>query len=116
MVGPATANSSASPRVPLALQQVFIASQRGDEIEKIEAPKNGLGFKIFQRAWGMRRRKRPKPVRAPSLSSLNDERTTSSRETAADATRKAIIKSSTKASVSSMRARCQEFPVVVLPC
>ena len=43
--------SSPSPRIPLALQQIFIQSQRGDEVEKIAAPRGGIGFRMFKRAW-----------------------------------------------------------------
>jgi hypothetical protein len=84
-----------NPRIPLALQQVFVASQQGAEVT--EAPKQGLGFKIFQRFGRTDRVKsvpkhKPKKSVAPSSSSLNSERSGSTRETAADATRKAMKK------------------------
>ncbi|CAJ1963211.1 unnamed protein product [Cylindrotheca closterium] len=37
------------PRVPLALQQVFTKSSSGEDVQRIQPPKNGLGFKVFQR-------------------------------------------------------------------
>lgn len=37
------------PRVPFALQQVFLKSSGGEDVQKIKAPKNGLGFRIFKR-------------------------------------------------------------------
>jgi coenzyme F420-reducing hydrogenase beta subunit len=90
MAGPAGA-----PRIPLALQQVFVASQQGEEVT--DAPKQGLGFKIFQRfgkkdkVQSMPKSKsKPKKNVAPSSSSLNSERSGSTRATAADATRKAM--------------------------
>jgi hypothetical protein len=86
-----TAGSTATPRIPMALQQVFMASQRGDDVEKIAAPKGNIGFRIFQRAgWG-RRQKKAKPMKAPNKSSLSSDRSNGSRgETAADASRKAM--------------------------
>eukprot|EP00429_Kryptoperidinium_foliaceum_P030198 CAMPEP_0176147942 /NCGR_PEP_ID=MMETSP0120_2-20121206/75427_1 /TAXON_ID=160619 /ORGANISM="Kryptoperidinium foliaceum, Strain CCMP 1326" /LENGTH=33 /DNA_ID= /DNA_START= /DNA_END= /DNA_ORIENTATION= len=32
----------ATPRIPLALQQIFLASQRGDDVEQIKAPERGM--------------------------------------------------------------------------
>mmetsp|Transcript_11555 Transcript_11555/g.27806 ORF Transcript_11555/g.27806 Transcript_11555/m.27806 type:complete len:408 (+) Transcript_11555:29-1252(+) len=37
------------PRVPAALQQVFLKSSAGEDVQSIRPPKHGLGFKIFQR-------------------------------------------------------------------
>jgi hypothetical protein len=78
-----------NPRVPASLQQIFTASQRGDDVGKITAPTQGMGFKIFRRAWGGKQKK-SKAIKAPSTSSLNSERSGSTRETAADASRKAM--------------------------
>ena len=84
-------------RIPLALQQVFLSSQRGDDVQKIEAPSNGVGFRLFRRSWG-RKGKRAKPLVAPRTLNLSKDRsvksihsvnsTTSS--SAADASRKAM--------------------------
>lgn len=86
MVGPSI---SGNPRIPLALQQIFVASQRGEDVDKIEPPKAGMGFRIFRR-FGGRKRTKQRPVKAPTTSSLHSERSVTSRETAADASRKAI--------------------------
>jgi hypothetical protein len=88
MVGQ-SGNTTVNPRVPGILQDIFTASQRGDDVSKIEAPSQGLGFQIFQRAWG-RKQKKSKAIKAPSTSSLNSERSGQFRETAADASRKAM--------------------------
>jgi len=61
------------------LQKVFLASQAGQDVEQITAPKRGLGFKIFRRAFGVGRnssknRRQAKMTRAPSFSSLMSER------------------------------------------
>ncbi|KAL3936578.1 MAG: hypothetical protein SGBAC_008131 [Bacillariaceae sp.] len=37
------------PRVPLVLQQVFLKSSGGEDVRKINAPRDGFGFKIFHR-------------------------------------------------------------------
>jgi hypothetical protein len=87
--GPSNATSSGNPRIPVALQNIFVASQRGDEVSKIEAPSNGMGFRIFNRGWG-RKQKKSREIKAPSTSSLNSERSGTGRDTAADATRKAM--------------------------
>ena len=79
------------PRIPLALQQIFLASQKGEDVEKIKPPEKGMGFRIFRRFAG-RRRAKMKPVKAPTTSSLHSERSNTSRETAADASRKAMSK------------------------
>jgi hypothetical protein len=98
MAGPtsvSTAGSAAAPRIPMALQQVFMASQGGDDVEEIVAPKGNIGFRVFKRAWGVGRRiKKAKPMKAPSKSSLASDRSNgdNSTETAADATRKAMQK------------------------
>lgn len=86
MVGP---TATSNPRIPLALQQIFLASQRGEDVEKIEAPKGGMGFRIFRR-FGGRYRGKQRPVKAPTTSSLHSERSETTRETAADASRRAI--------------------------
>jgi hypothetical protein len=84
--------AAASSRIPQALQHVFMASQRGEEV--VDAPKQGIGFKIFQRGGGLgARTKRPagRPIKAPGASSLEAERSGSRRrDTAADASRKAM--------------------------
>jgi hypothetical protein len=82
-------NTAVNPRVPVSLQQIFTASQRGDDVSKIEAPSKGMGFKVFRRAWG-RKQKKSKAIKAPTTSSLNSERSGTTRETAADASRKAM--------------------------
>jgi hypothetical protein len=89
-VGSGTVGSGTIPRIPMALQQIFQASQRGEDVEKISAPKGNVGFRIFERAgWG-RRQKKAKPMKAPTKSSLSSDRSAPSRETAADASRKAM--------------------------
>jgi hypothetical protein len=96
MAGPSsvsTAGSTAAPRIPMALQQIFQASQGGADVEKIAAPKGNIAFRIFDRAgWGGRRQKKAKPMKAPAKSSLSSDRSGSSRDTAADASRKAMQK------------------------
>jgi hypothetical protein len=89
-----------SSRVPLILQNIFLSSQQGDDVAKIQAPSNGLGSRMFRTSWG-RKQKKGKgkgPIQAPSSNSLSSERSGGSRtgsrsgtvETAADASRKAI--------------------------
>jgi hypothetical protein len=80
MVAPNTGS-----RVPAALQQIFMQSQRGEDVEKI-APPPQLGFKIFQMGRAV---KSKKSVKAPSINSLYQERG-SVKDTAATASRKAI--------------------------
>jgi hypothetical protein len=83
--------TSGSTRVPASLQQIFTSSQRGDDVSKIDAPTQGMGFKIFRRAWGTKMKKKSKAIKAPSTSSLNSERSgLTTRETAADASIKAM--------------------------
>jgi hypothetical protein len=113
MAGPpsvGTVDSAATPRIPMALQQVFMASQRGEDVEKISAPKGNIGFRIFKRAWGVGRRGiKAKPMKAPTKSSLSSDRSNNdSLETAADATRKAM-KENGKAEVSIFMALPDEI-------
>lgn len=82
--------ATANPRIPLALQQIFMQSQRGEDVSKIEAPKNGMGFRIFRRFGAGRKKPKQRPVKAPTTSSLHSERSHTSKETAADASRKAM--------------------------
>jgi hypothetical protein len=86
--------NESSQRVPQILQNVFLSSQRGDDIAQIEAPSNGMGFKMFRRTWGRKQKKVKASMKAPSSSSLGSERSSitgmSRGETAADASRKAI--------------------------
>ena len=91
----------ASPRIPLALQQIFLASQRGDDVEQLKPPER-LGFRIFRRFAGQTRRSKQRPVKAPTTSSLHSERSVTSRETAADASRKAIGRKSSLQSIVSV--------------
>jgi hypothetical protein len=89
-----------SPRIPAALRNIFVASQRGDDVDKLEAPTDGLGDRIFRRAFGGKQKK-SRAIKAPITSSLNTERSSSRRNTAADASRKAIEKrKKSKVSVS----------------
>lgn len=79
--------ASGSSRVPAALQQIFMQSQRGEDVEKI-APPPSLGFRIFYR--GAKKDKASKAKLAPpNMSSLYKERGTK-KDTAATASRKAI--------------------------
>ncbi len=89
-----------SARIPLALQQIFLASQRGDDVEKLKPPEK-LGFRIFRRFAGQTRRAKQRPVKAPTTSSLHSERSATSKETAADASRKAMSRRSSNASIVS---------------
>ena len=100
MAGP----TASSPRIPAALQQIFLASQKGEDVNKISAPSNGIGFRIFRRGWGRNSNKkatqRPRIVKAPTTSSLSSDRSnrSGSKASAADASRKAMKeKNSTKA-------------------
>jgi len=99
MVGPTA--TAPNPRIPVALQQIFLQSQRGEDVEKISAPKNGMGFRIFRRFQGRTGRAKQRPVKAPTTSSLHSERSSTSRETAADASRKAMSQNKTTQKVSS---------------
>jgi len=36
-----------SSRVPVVLQQIFLKSSGGEDIQNIQPPKNGLGFRVF---------------------------------------------------------------------
>jgi hypothetical protein len=99
MAGPSSAPSSGNPRIPVALQNIFEASQRGDDVNKLKAPTNGMGFRVFQRSWGGKQKK-SRAIKAPVTSSLNTERSTTGHETAADASRKAIEEKRKKSQVS----------------
>ena len=79
--------ASGSSRVPAALQQIFMQSQRGEDVEKI-APPPSLGFKIFYRGANKDKMKKKK-LAAPDMNSLYKERA-GKKETAATASRKAI--------------------------
>mmetsp|Transcript_128236 Transcript_128236/g.191109 ORF Transcript_128236/g.191109 Transcript_128236/m.191109 type:complete len:391 (-) Transcript_128236:101-1273(-) len=93
------AGSTASPRIPAALQHIFVASQKGEDVQKISAPTNGMGFKIFRRGWG-KKQKKSRVVKAPTTSSLSSERS-GSRDTAADASRKAIKEKNAKSVIDA---------------
>ena len=113
------AEVKSSPRIPVALQEVFVASQSGQEVNADKAPKNGIGFRIFKRSnnngsspSNNRRSHKTSSssssatrhrVVAPKMSSLHKDRhnsgksststsgtSTSTRETAAEASRKAM--------------------------
>jgi hypothetical protein len=94
--------AAVNPRIPLALQQIFLQSQRGEDVAKIAAPKNGMGFRIFRRFGAGRRKPKQRPVKAPTTSSLHSERSATSKETAADASRKAMS-SNKKLAVQQVR-------------
>jgi hypothetical protein len=83
-----------SKRVPQILQNIFLSSQRGDDVAKIQAPSNGMGSTMFRRSWGRKQKKVKASMFAPSTSSLASERTsisgTTRGETAAESSRKAI--------------------------
>jgi len=82
----------------MALQQVFVASQSGKEVT--DAPRQGMGFKMFSRGFAKkfggrssRSRKGSSSVStAPTMSSLHSDRGGPAKDTAADATRKAMKK------------------------
>jgi hypothetical protein len=89
-------------RVPAALQQIFLQSQRGDDVDKIVPPKK-LGFRVFSR---MGKQKGIKlggdsMKSAPSLNKLYLDRN-DGRETAATASRKAIRKRNDESSSVSL--------------
>ena len=90
-------STAPSPRIPLALQQIFLQSLRGDDVSKIEAPKNGIGFRIFRRVGVGRRKPKQRHVKAPTTSSLHSHRSESSKQTAADASRRAMLNKKTEA-------------------
>jgi hypothetical protein len=108
-------NNNSSRRVPLILQNIFLSSQRGDDVAKIQAPSNGMGYKMFRKTWGRKAKKGKGPIQAPSSNSLSSERSGRSggsrtragtNETAADASRKAIKekkKTEPESSVSNTR-------------
>ena len=73
-------------RIPEALKNVFLASQTGVDVNTIEAPTDGVGFKVFNNR-GLRKhvhtvvahQKIPQPpMRAPRRSSLGMMRNDSS--------------------------------------
>ena len=103
--------STSGPRIPAALQQIFLQSQKGEDVSKISAPSNGMGFKIFRRGWGKKRAatKAARIVKAPTTSSLASDRSVSSKDTAADASRKAMKKKNSSSKlVSRLRTKKRE--------
>ena len=95
-----SSSATSSPRIPVALQEIFVASQSGQEIAAEKAPKNGIGFRMFKRSVGgtssrrsHRSSTRPARLVAPKPSSLQKERNDGKTvETAAEASRKAMKK------------------------
>jgi hypothetical protein len=85
-------------RVPAALQQIFLQSQSGADVEKI-APPPQLGFRIFYRSSKDRQSKSKKSLKAPDVNSLYQERGPK-RDTAATASIKAIKARSDDSSMS----------------
>lgn len=71
-------------RIPVALQKVFLRSQAGDEIAKIQAPAGGEACKVYQKEY----RKPIKPLKPPLASSLRRQRV-EKKPTAAESYRKA---------------------------
>jgi hypothetical protein len=104
-------------RIPLALQNVFVASQTGIDLGKIKAPTRGLGFKMFSNKEArshhhrpVAHQKVPQPPKASSLqrmrrtgstsSSLAGSRTSSKTSaSAATATKKVMKEKGTRAKV-----------------
>ena len=84
-----------SSRIPAALQQVFVSSQGGGDVEKIAAPNQGIAFRIFKRSDKSGNKKAPKKTLAPTAQAQNPFAFLSRRSrgpTAAEATRKAMKK------------------------
>lgn len=79
-------------RIPAALQNVFLQSQAGEDVEKIAAPVR-VGFRIFQRLDNRKNNNSSnsnnKKSKAPNVNSLYKERN-GTKDTAATASRKAI--------------------------
>lgn len=98
-----TGTTTTGSRIPAALQNIFLQSQRGDDVEKIASP-GGIGFRIFRRL--DRRNKSRRNVKAPDVNSLYAERN-GIKDSAATASRKAMKKRSDH---SSMMVSC------VAPC
>jgi hypothetical protein len=73
-------------RIPAALQNVFLQSQAGEDVEKIAAPSH-VGFRVFQRM--DKRNKNKKTLKAPDVNSLYAERN-GTKDSAATASRKAM--------------------------
>lgn len=74
-------------RIPIALQQVFLKSQAGEEVTNIHAPVGGEAFKVYQKEY----RKPVKAIRAikaPQVTALRRQRA-DKKETAAESYRKA---------------------------
>lgn len=72
-------------RIPEALKNVFLASQTGIDVNQIQAPKDGVGFKVFKNRRLRRHihnpvvhQKLPQPPMAPRRSSLGRSRRGSS--------------------------------------
>ena len=80
------ADAGNGARIPLGLQEVFLKSLGGDDVENIKAPKNGLGSKMFQRDGGKKFASGPVRRKASNIS-LHSEatQTEAACESAADA-------------------------------
>ena len=89
-------------RIPDALQQIFVASQRGEDVTKISAPRNGLAMRTHNhRNHGSPKVVKPgkkRAMAAPKNSKLSTDRSVGS--AAADASRRAIKKKNAKKKVS----------------
>lgn len=70
-------------RIPVALQHVFLASQAGEDVNKIRAPESGDAFKMYQKEY----RKPIKPLKPPQATALRRQRV-DKKESAADVYRK----------------------------
>lgn len=47
-------SAPSKPRIPLELQEIFLQSNRGEDVEHIKPPSNGAAFKVFQRMWPLK--------------------------------------------------------------
>ena len=71
-------------RIPVALQQVFLVSQAGEDVSTIKAPDSGDAFKMYQKEY----RKPIKPLKPPQATALRRQRVVAKKDTAADIYRK----------------------------
>jgi hypothetical protein len=76
-------------RVPAALQNIFLQSQAGGDVNKIAPPANKLGFRVFRRNNNNNNATNRASKKAPDVNSLYAERN-GTKDTAATASRKAM--------------------------
>jgi hypothetical protein len=101
-------------RIPLALQNVFVASQTGIDVGKIKAPTKGLGFKMFSNKEArshhhrpVAHQKVPQPPRRSSLQRMRRNSSTSLRSANSKASSKASASAATKKEMKERGTRAK---------